>query len=101
MTFLKLALAGKVMFDEIDDFVDEWHRDPMGVTLSEYLGFNKDEYAAWVQNPDVVPQIITARKFDRPFEAVLGDAYEQRLAARSDAADRLASIKRWLQARGR
>lgn len=101
MNFVKKALAGKVMFDEIDDFVDKWHLDDQGKTLPEYLGLTREEYAVWVQNPDVVPQIISARKFGRPFEIVLEEAFEERLAARSDAGDRLASIKRWLKKRGK
>lgn len=101
MTFLKLALAGKVVYDEVDDFVDRWHEEPGGQSLHDYLGFTRDEYAAWVQNPDIVSQIVTARKLNRPLEQLLEAAYEDRLAARNDAGDRLASIERWLRQRGK
>ncbi|WP_157683920.1 hypothetical protein [Brevundimonas diminuta] len=101
MTFLKLALTGKIMFDEIDDFVDRWHEQPGGKSLHDYLGLTRDEYAAWVQNPDIIPQIVTARKLNRPLEDLLEAAYEDRLAARSDSGDRLASIERWLRQRGK
>lgn len=98
-SFIDLALRGKVMFDEIDDYVDRWHDEPNGKTLSEYLGMSNDEYAAWVSNPDVVSHIVAARKMQRPFEQLIMSAYEERLAARADAPDRVAAMKRWLESR--
>lgn len=97
--FIESALQGRAMSDEIDDFVDAWHDSSSKETLAEFLGMTDDEYEAWVLNPDVIPQILTARKFRRPFAEVLEGAYEERLAARSGSADRLAEMKRWLARR--
>ncbi|MGA2127973.1 MAG: hypothetical protein ABSG76_17705, partial [Xanthobacteraceae bacterium] len=56
-SFVELALAGRVLLDEIDDYVDQWHKQD-GQSLHEYLGMKKKEYALWVTDPDTLPYII-------------------------------------------
>src|ERR1700733_10072439 len=65
-SFVSLAMAGEVMTDEIDDYVDLWHANPAGLTLHEYLGMNTDEYALWLDSPDTLPWILTSRKLNKP-----------------------------------
>jgi hypothetical protein len=43
--FISLALAGVVMPDEIDDYVDRWHQSTDSLPLHEYLGMSPDEAA--------------------------------------------------------
>lgn len=97
--FLELALKGKVLYDEVDNFVDAWHENDKHMSLSSYLGMTSEEYSAWIVDPDVIPQIITARRFSIPLGEQLSTAYEQRLAARSGDADQMAAMKRWLDQR--
>ncbi len=97
--FLSLALAGKVMMDEIDDFVSDWHAGESDKELHEYLGMTWDEYALWVASADVLPLIITSRKLNRPLDEVTRDNLQVRLAARSDDPAKVKLIQRWLNKR--
>jgi len=57
--FIDLCLRGKARPAEIDDFVDLWHESESALPLHEFLGMTSEEYSAWVQNPDLLPHIIT------------------------------------------
>jgi hypothetical protein len=61
-TFIERYLGGEAGFEEIDDYVDAWHRTPQGVELHEFLGMSKEEYALWLRNPDALSEIARARK---------------------------------------
>ena len=60
--FVSRAIAGEAMIEEIDDYVDEWHANPAGLPLHEYLGMSRDEYALWLRSPDSLPAILADRK---------------------------------------
>lgn len=60
--FLEMYLAGKLSADDIDDYIDEWHRDPRGKQIFEYLGMTRDEYSSWVRDPEILPEIAAARR---------------------------------------
>jgi hypothetical protein len=45
---------------DIDDFVAAWHRGRGAGTLRESLGFTEEEYALWVQRPDLLRAILVA-----------------------------------------
>jgi hypothetical protein len=64
--FVERALAGEVMIDEIDNFVDDWHDNPRNRPLYEHLGFTKAEYALWLRSPDALPLILSSRKLRTP-----------------------------------
>lgn len=58
--FVALAVSEQTAPDTIDDFIDRWHANPEGLPLHEYLGFDRDEYAAWLHDPDALPAILAA-----------------------------------------
>jgi hypothetical protein len=65
-TFLALYSDGRVVADDIDDFIDRWHSEQPRVEgrivpVSEFLGMTRDEYAAWLHDASVLPQIVQAR----------------------------------------
>jgi hypothetical protein len=64
-TFIDLSLEGKVSLDQIDDYIDAWHNEPRGESLSQYLGMEKTEYSLWVRDPDALAYIIKARRENR------------------------------------
>src|SRR5689334_18107622 len=101
--FISLALAGEVMTDEIDDHVDQWHDDPDGLPLHEYLGMTEREYALWLSVPDMLPLILAARKQGRPLEEiVVNDNNDSlRIAARADNALKIKRLQLWLRGRER
>ena len=51
-SFVDLSLEGHVLPNEIDDFIDAWHKDPRGQPLHEYLGMTEAEYSLWIRDPD-------------------------------------------------
>ena len=100
-TFIDLCLAGEVLLEEIDDFVDSWHSAPCGMTLHDYLGMTAEEYSLWLREPDALPYIITARHEQKPLTDTVEQAYQDmRLAARSNDQSKLARLQTWLKARG-
>lgn len=101
-TFIDLSMSGKVMLDEIDDYVDAWHDDPAGVELPDYLGMTFEEYALWAVSPDTLAYIITARKFHTNLADVVNDNFvHYRLAARASDSEKVRQLERWLKSKGR
>ncbi len=60
--FVSLAFAGKFSADQIDDYVDQWHDNPSGLELHEYLGMTREEYAIRLKEPDQLASILAAKK---------------------------------------
>jgi hypothetical protein len=99
-SFLSLALAGEAMTDEIDDYIDQWHEDSLGLSLHDYLGMTTEEYGLWLDSPDFLPLIIASRKLDRPLNVLANDNLQaMRLAARADDATKVKRLQAWLQHR--
>src|SRR5436309_7574162 len=102
-SFIELSLERKVLLDEIDAFVDAWHKQPEGVSLHEYLGMTRAEYSLWIRDPDTLPYIIKARHEQRPLTSVVNDNYQEfRIAARADTVLnlKLKRLKSWLKEQG-
>jgi hypothetical protein len=65
LPFIELYLKGKVLPEKIDDYVDQWHANPGGQEIYEFLGMSREEYGLWLRDPKVLPQIAQARKEHR------------------------------------
>jgi len=76
-TFIDLSLEGKVSLDDIDDYVDAWHKAPGGESLGRFLGMKNAEYSLWVRDPDTLPYIIKARRENRPLVDLINDEDQQ------------------------
>lgn len=101
-TFMESCLNGDVDMSSIDDFIDEWHDSPDDtIPLSKFLGFNKDEYALYVEQQYVLPYIISAHRFNIPISDALlfDDGYS--LAARAKDASEAHNVAEWLRKTGR
>ena len=70
-TFVNLFLSGEVFAHEIDDFVDAWHDGNDPQTLSDFLGMTDDEYAIWVERPEVLREILKARQPSLQFKKMI------------------------------
>ena len=68
-SFVYACLAGDCELDAIDDFIDAWHDGDSGMPLWQFLGVTRDEYGCWVVDPQVLPAILSAHRFNRPFDA--------------------------------
>lgn len=58
MTFIEECINGTAKTDDIDDYVDAWHEKDLGVSLRQYLGMNKEEYTAWMKDPQAIESIV-------------------------------------------
>jgi hypothetical protein len=98
--FIDLAVRGDVMPDEIDDFVDAWHESNSEEKLHEFLGLTWEEYSLFASHPEYVNLIIAARIRHQPILDAVNDnlRHEERIAARSDDAGKLAILRKWIAA---
>ena len=60
--FISLCVTGQASAEEIDDYVERWHRNEIGrdQDLAECLGMDAREYDSWVRDPAELPAIIAA-----------------------------------------
>lgn len=64
-TFVELYLAGKVELEDIDRFIEVWHSNRYEERpLHEFLGMTWEEYAQWLENPNVfrVLRVVTSNR---------------------------------------
>ncbi len=100
-SFIELCMDGKVLLEEIDDFVDKWHESSQDVSLHEYLGMTWEEYSAWVAEPDILPFIVTAHVENKPLAVVIEQNNNLPLAARADSPKKAQMILDWLKSKGK
>ena len=61
--FKERYLAGKIEFEEIDDYVDEWNNSDDTRTLAQFLGLNEEEEDAWVSDSeDALKELLDKQK---------------------------------------
>src|SRR3984893_14338545 len=89
-TFFDLYSEGRVLPDEIDDFVDRWHEggdtEARSLPLDEYLGLTLEEYELWVQAADILPLAVAARRESRSLQEAI-DSYIDKLPMAATALD--------------
>jgi DNA-binding transcriptional ArsR family regulator len=68
-TFAALYFEGRASADEIDDFVDDWHEGGTGMSLHDFLGLSREDYAQWVEQPDSLETALNERKHERGADA--------------------------------
>ena len=86
-SFFELYCSGKALPEDIDDFIDLWHKGKAGegLSLHEYLGMTWEEYSIWVQSADALPRILKARRTKLPAGKAL-KKYPNNLKARHKTA---------------
>lgn len=100
--FIQNCLSGEAFLDEIDDYVEEWHKGGTGMRLYEFLGMTQDDYSLWAKDPDSLSLIIAAHKQNKPVAKVI-ELYADSgfsMAARSIGIDKAMALKTWLQKQG-
>lgn len=99
--YIDLLMTGEALLEEIDDFVDLWHEVCPGEKIHQFLGMTKSEYGLWVQEPDMLPFIVKARRERAELLDFVNDNYDElRLAARASNASQASGLARWLRAQG-
>ena len=52
MTFKEKYLAGEIVFEEIDDYIEIWNNMDDERTLAQFLGLNAEEEDLWIEDSD-------------------------------------------------
>lgn len=102
MNFIQQCLAGNVLSDEIDDFVEQWHEGIEGqdMALHDYLGMTWSEYTLWSTKPSVLPFILKAHKNNTSLD--LAQNYEElAMVARASNAQEAHKMEAWLKSIGK
>ena len=102
-TYVERALHGQATLDDIDDYIDTWHRGDDPRELHEFLGMTWDEYRLWVERPVALRHILFARRHNVPVELVL-EKYvldKEPVAARARDASEARELLEWLKKTGR
>ena len=60
--FLQKCLSGAARFSDIDAYVARWHECDSDKTIHDFLGLTLHEYSLWVEQPEVLPEIVSARR---------------------------------------
>lgn len=101
MNFVDLCMRGEALADEIDNYVDVWHEGGTGVSLPEFLGLTRDEYALWVERPEALNFVLDTRRRNRSLEDVHSTSEAYELAVLSLAPQEAESLVGWLKQTGR
>lgn len=105
-TFVDACLAGDVLAQDIDDWVDRWHDgdvpDP-SLSLDEFLGFTPDEGQLWAEKPAALGFILHAHRHGIPVADVVTqqERADYTLAARSASDKSALDVFDWLVAQKR
>lgn len=59
--FIERCRAGTARPEDIDDFIDQWHKNPGTVSLYTFLGMTKGEYTLWISSGCCLSQLVKAR----------------------------------------
>lgn len=63
MNFIEKCVSGTCSVNEIDDYIEYWHNNDTGNTLSEFLGMSDDEFNLYTKyGNDCLNSIIEKRK---------------------------------------
>ena len=61
--YKELYLAGKIDFEEIDEYSYQWGMSDDERTLAQYLGLNEEEEDAWVSvGEDALRELLDKQK---------------------------------------
>ena len=100
-TFVESVLEGEAFETEINDFVEAWHESTSKETLHEFLGFTREEYGLWVEQPETLRCILLSRKKGIDLGTTLEWQAAHRMAARSLTEEDKQKLILWLQNTGR
>ena len=93
--FIQQCIDGDALLEDIDDFIDAWHDGDSTLKLNEFLGMTLFEYNVWLNQPDILPIIVKAKR-DKKDSSELMNEEVYRLAARSEDVVQSEKLKKWL-----
>jgi len=100
-SFIDKCINGDSLLDEVDDYVDAWHDDTSdNAELYQYLGMTWQEYSLWVTNPNILGEIVDARRKGLSLENAPPNEI-QALAARASSKEEAQRVMSWLKKIGK
>jgi hypothetical protein len=57
-SYMADCLCGKAKPSDLDDYIEHWHSNDTGNSLSEFLGLTSGEYAIWIEGHGPAPDDI-------------------------------------------
>ncbi|WP_145748753.1 hypothetical protein [Nitrospirillum amazonense] len=96
--FLPGCVQGYYTYDELDDFIDQWHDSDSVESLVDYLGFSQGEWEILLMDKSALQKIISARDEGVPIGEYIAKKYA--MAARSDKPAEAQKIIDWLKKNG-
>ena len=57
--FIAKCPTGEAHIADVDSYVEAWHLTKGEVQLYSFLGMEKDEFALWVTDPNLLESIVT------------------------------------------
>lgn len=100
-TFVEKCLMGKAGMEDIELYVEKWHKSESDLTLPAYLGMSNKEYALWVEKPEILQYIFFSRKHEKSIKKVIEEQNELPYAARASTSQEAEEILEWLEKTGR
>jgi hypothetical protein len=97
--FVTLCARGDVIVDDIDDYVEAWHRGEGQGDLHDFLGMTWEEYALWLTQPESLPLIVTAHIEGRSVFQIVEELESLPMAARAANVTEAKRLMRWLEER--
>ena len=96
--FITACIQGKTYLQKIDDYIDAWHEGKAGEKqeLNEFLGMSVEEYALWIERPEVLPFIVIAHRSGKSVQEAIIEAEQQPMAARAADLGEARQLHDWL-----
>jgi hypothetical protein len=58
LSFIEMLKRDFISWDDIDNFIEEWHIENYDCSLPEFLGMTEQQYALWLENPQLEGHIL-------------------------------------------
>jgi hypothetical protein len=96
--FIDACSKGFALLEEIDDYIDSWHESDTDLTIYEFLGMKKKEYALYVEDESYLAIIVTAHRNNEDINTIIENQIS--IAARSDNHAKSQRLEKWLKDEG-
>jgi len=63
--FKEQYLNDEIDIDQLDDFIDSWHKNKPNISLQDFLGLNDDEFTACTHGETQLKQKLDALKKEK------------------------------------
>ena len=60
--FIQECLSGTARFADMDSYVERWHQSNSDKSIHDFLGLTLYEYSLWVETPEIISEIVAARR---------------------------------------